>query len=113
MRLRQFTTRQLIPDIPITPHEWKPDPETIDKHDNLYARAWECGYEKPISDSDYINLVTPKSPEITVQSEALADEMSTTPLNIRENSPDFSPRQTDCVMERIRITTCSLVWIPA
>ena len=67
MRLRQFTPRQPIPDIQITPREWKPDPEVITKHDELYARAWECEYEKPIFDSDYKILVTPNSPEITAQ----------------------------------------------
>ena len=29
MRLRQFTTRQPIPDIPITPCEWRSDPEVV------------------------------------------------------------------------------------
>ena len=67
MRLRQFTPRQPIPDIQITPREWKPDPEFITKHDDLYARAWECEYEKLIFDSDYNILVTPNSPEITAQ----------------------------------------------
>ena len=43
MRLRPFTPRQPIPDIPITPREWQPDPEVVIKHDDLYARAWECG----------------------------------------------------------------------
>ena len=34
MRLRQFTPRQTIPDIPVTPREWQPDPEVIIKHDD-------------------------------------------------------------------------------
>ena len=66
MRLRHFTSRQPIPDTPVTPREWQPDPEVVIKHDDLYARAWECEYEEPISDSDYNNLVTPSSPEITI-----------------------------------------------
>ena len=41
MKLRQFTLRRPIPDTPVTPREWKPDPEVIIKHDDLYARAWE------------------------------------------------------------------------
>ena len=69
MRLRQSTPRQPIPDIPITPREWQPDPEIIIKHDELYARAWDCEYDKPIFDSDHDNLVSPNSPEITVRSE--------------------------------------------
>ena len=48
MRLRQFTPHQPVPDIPITPREWQPDPEVVMKHDDLYARAWECGNDEPI-----------------------------------------------------------------
>ena len=94
MRLRQLTLRQLIPDIPITPRERQPDPEVIIKHDDVYARAWECEYDKPNFDCDYNNLVTPTSPEITVRSEEAADELKSTPGTIRENSPDILP-QTD------------------
>ena len=42
MRRRQFTTHQPPADIRITPQEWKPDQEVGLKHDDLYARAWEC-----------------------------------------------------------------------
>ena len=42
MRLRHFTPRQLIPDLPITPREWQPGAEVVIKLDDLYARAWEC-----------------------------------------------------------------------
>ena len=45
-----------IKDTPVTPREWQPDPEVIIKHDDLYARAWECEYDKPIFDSDCDNL---------------------------------------------------------
>ena len=41
MRLRQFTPRQPIPDTPVTPREWQPDPVVVIKHDDLNARAWE------------------------------------------------------------------------
>ena len=69
MRLRQFTPRQPIPDTPITPREWQPDPEFVIKHDDLYARAWECENDNPIFDSDHDNMVIPYSPEITIRSE--------------------------------------------
>ena len=92
MRLSQFTPRQPIPDIPITPRECQPDPEFTIKLDDLYARAWECECEKPKFDSDYNNLVTPNSPEITVQSEEAADEMRSTPGTRRENSPEIIPQ---------------------
>ena len=92
MRLRQITPHQHIPDIPITPREWQPDPKVIIKHDDLYARAWEFEYDKPIFDNDRDNLVTPNSPEITVRSEKAADEIKTTPGTIRESSPKLSRR---------------------
>ena len=59
MRLRQFTPRQPIPDTPVTPREWQPDPEVMIKHDDLYARAWECEYDKPIFNGDHDNMVIP------------------------------------------------------
>ena len=91
-RLGQFTPRQPTTDIPITPREWQPDPEVIIRHDDFYARAWECEYEKPIFDSDYNILLTPNSPEITVRSEEAADEMRSAPGTIRENSPEIIPQ---------------------
>ena len=92
MRLRQFTPRQPIPDTPITPREIQPEPEVIIKHDDLYARARECEYEKPLFDSDYNNLLTPNSPEITVRSEEEANEMRSTPGTVRENFPENIPQ---------------------
>ena len=86
MRLRQLKPHQPIPDIQITPREWKPDLEVIIKYDDLYARAWEYEYEKPIFDNDYKNLVTPTSPEITVQTEEAANEMRSTLGTIQKNS---------------------------
>ena len=92
MRLRQFTHRQAIPDLPVTPREWQPDPEVIIKHDDLYARAWECEYDKPIFDSDCDNMVIPNPPEVKVRPEEAADE-----IRIQEpyrRSPQrFSPTQ--------------------
>ena len=44
MRMRQFTRRQSKPDIRITPQKWKPDSQMTLKHDDLYARAWDCEY---------------------------------------------------------------------
>ena len=95
MRLRHFTPRQPIRDKPITPHKWQPDPEVVIKHDDLYARAWECEYDEPIFDSNYNNLATPSSPEITIRSEQVADEISNTLGTIPESFPRtyFSIRQ--------------------
>ena len=94
MRLRQFTPRQPIPDIQVTPREWQPDPEVTIKHD-LYARAWECEYNKPIFDSDRDNLVSPKSPEITVRSGEAADETRSTPGVIQEDSSNTLPHTNE------------------
>ena len=86
MRLRQFTRRQSIPDVQITPCERKHEPEVIIEHDDLYARAWECEYEKSTFYSDYNNGVTSNSPEITVRFQVVADETSIILGIIRESS---------------------------
>ena len=91
MRLRQFTPRQPIPDIPVTPREWQPDPEIIIKHDDLYARAWECEYDKSIFDSDSDNVVSPNSPEVTVRSGEEADAPRSTPGTTQEDSSNIPP----------------------
>ena len=91
MRLRQFTPRQPIPDTPVTPREWQPDPEVIIDHDDFYARAWECEYDKPIFDSDRDNLVPPNSPEVTVRSGEAAGETRSTPGTIQEDSSNTLP----------------------
>ena len=39
MRLRQFTPRQLLSNIPVAQREWQPDPEVVITHDDFYARA--------------------------------------------------------------------------
>ena len=94
MRLHQFTPRQPIPDIPVIPREWQPDSEVVIKHDDLYARAWECEYDKPIFDSDSDNLVSPNSPEVTVQSGEEADATRRTPRTTQEDSSNIPPTQT-------------------
>ena len=73
------------------------------KYDDLYARAWECEYDKPIFDSDYNILVSPDSLEITVRSDEAADEMRSTPGTIERIPQKLSLRQTDCMTERTDI----------
>ena len=92
MRLSHFTPRQPIPDVQATPREWQLDPEVTIKHDDLYARAWECEYDKSIFDSDRDNMVIPNSPEITVRSEKAADDTRSTPGTTRESSPEIIPQ---------------------
>ena len=92
MKLRQFTPRQPIPDIPITARERQPQPEVIIIHDDFYARAWECEYDEPIFDSDYNTLVTPNSPKITVLFGGAVDELRSIPGTIRENSSEIIPQ---------------------
>ena len=85
-QLRQFTHRQPLPDVQITPQEWKPNPEVIIEHDDLFARAWECEYERPFFDADDINTAPPDPPENAVRSDYLPPkEMLNTP-GTSENS---------------------------
>ena len=100
MRLRQFTPRQPISDIPVTQREWQPDPEVVFTHDDIYARAWECQYDEPIFDSNYNNLATPSPPEITIRSKQAADETKSTPGIIREKSPENTPQPDESYDEK-------------
>ena len=59
MQMRQFTPRKPLPAIRITPQDWKFDPEVSIKHDDLYARALECEYERPVLDAEYDNETPP------------------------------------------------------
>ena len=95
MRLRQFTPRQPIPDIPVTAREWLPDPEVNIKHDDLYAVAWEYEYDKPIFDSDRDDLVSPNSPEVTVRSGEAAHETRSTQGIIQDDSSNILPRANE------------------
>ena len=52
IRLRQFTPRQPLPDMQMTPQKWISDPEVITKLDDLYAKALEYDYERPILDAE-------------------------------------------------------------
>ena len=65
------------------------------KHDDLYARAWECEYEKPIFDSDYNDAATPHSSGITIRTDKGTDETSTVPNTIPENSPELFHQADD------------------
>ena len=70
MRLRKFTPRQPISDIPVTQREWQPDQEVVITHDDLYARAWECEYDEPVFDSDCNNLALPTRNFNTIQTDS-------------------------------------------
>ena len=100
MRLRLFTPRQPISDIPVTQRQWKPDPEVVITHDDLYTRAWEREYDETIFDSDYNNLEKPSPPEITIRSEQTADKMRSTPGITPENSPENTPQPDGSYDER-------------
>ena len=97
MRLRLFTPRQPIPDVQ-TPQIWKPDPEVIIKHDDLYARAWESEYETPILDNGQHEPDNDNSPEITVRHDLHNDETCSISGNIQEGSTEIFP-QTDEVCD--------------
>ena len=60
MRLRQFTLRQPLPDVPVTQREWQPDPEVVITHDDLYARDVNGIYdhESVNMTSQYLTAIT-------------------------------------------------------
>ena len=61
------------------------------KHDDLYARAWECDYEQPIFDAENNNATPPNSTEIPVQSDVATEEMRNTPGTAHECFPENFP----------------------
>ena len=87
MKLRLFTPRQPIPDVQTTAQEWKPDPEVIIEHDDLYARAWESEYETPIFDHGQHEPDSDNLPEITVRHDLPYEETCTILGTIQEDSP--------------------------
>ena len=90
--MRQFSQRQPPPHIRITPQEWKPGPEVGLKHDDLYARAWECEYEKPIFDAEKNIATPPNSPTIQVQADLSIEETRNTPGTAQECSGKHFPQ---------------------
>ena len=92
MRMCQLTPREPPADIRILTQEWKPDPEVSLKHDDLYARAWECEYEQPIFDTQNNTALPPNSPDVPVQSDLLPEEMRNTPRTAHECFPGFLPQ---------------------
>ena len=59
------------------------------KHDDLYARAWEYDYEKPIFNAEKNNATPPNPHEIPVQSDFLTGEMRNTPGATHECFPEI------------------------
>ena len=97
MRMRQFTPRQPPADIRTTPQEYIPDPDVSLKHDDLYARAWECDYEQPIFDAENGNETPPNSAEFPVQSDVSTEEKRNRPGTAKECSPEnFPAREETC-----------------
>ena len=91
MRMRQVTPRQPPADITVKPQEYKSDPEVSLKHDDLYARAWECDYEQPFFDAENDNEAPPNQREIPIQSDFSTKEMRNTPGNPHVCSPEIFP----------------------
>ena len=102
-RMRQFTPRQPLADIRVKPQEYKSDPEVSLSHDDLYAKARECDYEKPIFDAENDNAAPPNLQENPLQSGFSTEEMRNTPGNPHVCSPEIFP----CIDEVSDVTdTC-------
>ena len=95
MRLCQLTPQQTLPDVQITPQEWKIDPEVSINHDDLYAAAWECEYERPIFDARYENAAPPNSPESDMRSDFPTKGTWNTSWSPRDRSPEICPRRDE------------------
>ena len=87
-------TREPKPDLQSTSQEWIPDPEVINKQDDLYTRTWESDYRTLIFDNDQQKSSPCNPHEASVE--------MTTPMPKRvahqqhEKLPQISsPKQTD------------------
>ena len=89
MRLRLFRPGKPILEVQITSQEWKPDTETIIKHNKLYTRAWESEYETPFFDNDRDETDNHTSLEITVRHGLANGETCVIPVTIQEGSPEI------------------------
>ena len=58
------------------------------KQEDLYARAWESDFERPIFDTEYHNAAPPNQLETAVQSDKPTEETWSTPGTSREHSLD-------------------------
>ena len=73
--------------------EWKHDPEVSLQHDDFYARAWECEYEKSIFDAQNSNATRPNSLEISVQSDLSTEETRNLPGAAHDCSREVFPQR--------------------
>ena len=62
------------------------------RHDDLYARAWECDYEQLIFDAENNNETPPNSTEIPVQCDVSNEKLRNTPGTAHECSLENFPR---------------------
>ena len=65
------------------------------KHDDFYARAWECEYEHLIFDAKKNSETPPKSTETPVQSDLSTEEMRNTSGTTHECSPELFPQSEE------------------
>ena len=92
LRLHQITPRKLLTDVvQITPQGWKSDPEVINKHNDLYARAWEYDYEMPIFDTKRHNIAPHDPANIALRSDLPPEETRNAQGTSRECSLEFFP----------------------
>ena len=105
MQLRQFTPKEPLHDVQITPEKFKTNQEVIIKHDDLYARAWDCDCERTLFDA---NDVIRRSPIRAKKKYDLTDhsKMSNTPETSQELSPKIPPL-TDGVCDETDTYPCT------
>ena len=95
MLIRQFTHQQNLPDLQITPQERKHDPKVSTEHADLFARASEYDYGRPIFDAHYDNAAPLFSHEIAVRSDLPNEKLWNTPGTSRERSPGHFPQRDE------------------
>ena len=87
MQLRPFRLRGPIPVVLTMSKEWTLDPEFIIKLDDLYDRAWESEFGKPIFDDNEDRPSPPNPCKGAIESDHANAETCITPGTERGKSP--------------------------
>ena len=91
LQLRLFIPKKPIPSVQTASQKSKSDPEVMNKHDDLYAKAWESEFGNPIFDNDQYDPRPLNRREVTKESVNTNTETRCRPGSTQERCVDFFP----------------------
>ena len=109
MRIRSLISGKPKLDVQTTSQEWTHDPEVVLKDDDLYARAVESDFEKPLFDHGQDEPSSPIPREVVVESNHTQAETCSTPVIERKKSPEICPLTDGLYEQRILSPTQNMM----